>query len=163
MSDDAKKAAAAADRDAFLKTFESLRSELVDAERADGQVQIAIQWIDKMVEYNVPHGKLNRGLAVIDGVRALKGGAACVDDALMHQASVVGWCIEWLQVRDETREVELLRPVLRQRDRDATADAPIPSPPLLLRRPRSSCGTTSWTRASPAAGSRAGTRATAST
>ncbi|EEH53207.1 uncharacterized protein MICPUCDRAFT_44821 [Micromonas pusilla CCMP1545] len=97
MSDDAKKAAAAADRDAFLKTFESLRSELVDAERADGQVQIAIQWIDKMVEYNVPHGKLNRGLAVIDGVRALKGGAACVDDALMHQASVVGWCIEWLQ------------------------------------------------------------------
>jgi hypothetical protein len=163
MSDDAKKAAAAADRDAFLKTFESLRSELVDAERADGQVQIAIQWIDKMVEYNVPHGKLNRGLAVIDGVRALKGGAACVDDALMHQASVVGWCIEWLQVRDETREVELLRPVLRQRDRDAAADAPIPSPPLLLRRPRSSCGTTSWTRASPAAGSRAGTRATAST
>jgi hypothetical protein len=163
MSDDAKKAAAAADRDAFLKTFESLRSELVDAERADGQVQIAIQWIDKMVEYNVPHGKLNRGLAVIDGVRALKGGAACVDDALMHQASVVGWCIEWLQVRDETREVELLRPVLRQRDRDAAADAPIPAPPLLLRRPRSSCGTTSWTRASPAAGSRAGTRATAST
>ena len=109
MSDDAKKAAAAADRDAFLKTFESLRSELVDAERADGQVQIAIQWIDKMVEYNVPHGKLNRGLAVIDGVRALKGGAACVDDALMHQASVVGWCIEWLQVRDETREVRKKR------------------------------------------------------
>ena len=136
MSDDAKKAAAAADRDAFLKTFESLRSELVDAERADGQVQIAIQWIDKMVEYNVPHGKLNRGLAVIDGVRALKGGAACVDDALMHQASVVGWCIEWLQVRDETREVLKKRRSPRRRGRMGTSVQNAP-PSSVLRPPSS--------------------------
>lgn len=40
----------------FLKVFEQLRGELVKAEKDDKQVKIAIDWIDKMVEYNVPHG-----------------------------------------------------------------------------------------------------------
>ena len=73
----------------------------MDAEKADGQVKIATDWIDKMVEYNVPHGKLNRGLAVVDGMRALAGpnrdGKGEVDPSLMFKAQVVGWCIEWLQ------------------------------------------------------------------
>ena len=77
--------------------FQQLRKELVDDEKADGQVKIATDWIDKMVEYNVPHGKLNRGLAVVDGMRALAKDGAEIDAKLMFQAQVVGWCIEWLQ------------------------------------------------------------------
>ena len=67
----------------------------MQAEKDDAQVKIAVDWIDKMVEYNVPHGKLNRGLAVVDGMRALN--PAGVTDDQMHRAMVVGWCIEWLQ------------------------------------------------------------------
>ena len=75
--------------------FEQLRAELVQAEKDDNQVKIAVDWIDRMVEYNVPHGKLNRGLAVVDGMRALMPQG--VPDDLMFKAQVVGWCIEWLQ------------------------------------------------------------------
>ena len=53
MSDDAKKAAAAADRDAFLKTFESLRSELVDAERARF-LRAAEEEGQKLVAFDIP-------------------------------------------------------------------------------------------------------------
>ncbi len=67
----------------------------MQAEKDDAQVAIAVDWIDKMVEYNVPHGKLNRGLAVVDGMRALNPDG--VSDDQMHRAMVVGWCIEWLQ------------------------------------------------------------------
>ena len=67
----------------------------MQAEKDDAQVKIAVDWIDKMVEYNVPHGKLNRGLAVVDGMRALNPDG--VTDDQMHRAMVVGWCIEWLQ------------------------------------------------------------------
>ena len=75
-----------------------------------------------MIEYNVPLGKLNRGLAVLDGtpstrsvarvsyysgcrrhsrrdvragVRALRNGAVAEDEAFL--AMSIGWCIEWLQ------------------------------------------------------------------
>ena len=67
----------------------------MQAEKDDAQVKIAVDWIDKMVEYNVPHGKLNRGLAVVDGMRALNPNG--VTDDQMHRAMVVGWCIEVLQ------------------------------------------------------------------
>ena len=55
---------------AFLEVFDKLRAELVQAEKDDDQVKIAVDWIDRMIEYNCPHGKLNRGLAVVDGMRA---------------------------------------------------------------------------------------------
>ena len=81
---------------AFLEVFDKLRAELVQAEKDDDQVKIAVDWIDRMIEYNCPHGKLNRGLAVVDGMRALAGENPVPDD-LMFKAQVVGWCIEWLQ------------------------------------------------------------------
>lgn len=85
------------DKKAFLEVFAQLTAELLADEKADGQVQIALDWIGKMMEYNVPHGKLNRGLAVVDGMRALVGEGKQVDKSLMFKAQVVGWCIEWLQ------------------------------------------------------------------
>jgi farnesyl diphosphate synthase len=81
----------------FLEVFTRLTAELVADEKEDGQVQIALDWISKMMEYNVPHGKLNRGLAVVDGMRALAGSDGKVEDTKMFKAQVVGWCIEWLQ------------------------------------------------------------------
>jgi hypothetical protein len=54
----------------------------------------------QMLDYNVPLGKLNRGMAVVDVARALaqsKGGDLSDDQAF--QAAALGWCIEFLQVR----------------------------------------------------------------
>jgi hypothetical protein len=31
------------------------------------QTENAVSWVEEMTNYNVPHGKLNRGLAVLDG------------------------------------------------------------------------------------------------
>ncbi|XP_047938372.1 farnesyl pyrophosphate synthase-like isoform X2 [Salvia hispanica] len=50
----------------------------------------------KMLDYNVPGGKLNRGLSVIDSYKLLKEGKDLTDDEVFL-ASALGWCIEWLQ------------------------------------------------------------------
>ena len=79
------------DRAAFLGVFRELADGLVQDEVDDDQVTIAVAWIKRMIEYNVPHGKLNRGLAVVDGVRALKAakGEEVREDE-MKRAMVVG-------------------------------------------------------------------------
>jgi farnesyl diphosphate synthase len=54
-----------------------------------------------MMDYNVPLGKLNRGMAVLDVVESLagsKGGAALTAEHVFR-AAALGWCIEFLQVR----------------------------------------------------------------
>ncbi|KAK1583463.1 hypothetical protein Q3G72_024019 [Acer saccharum] len=49
-----------------------------------------------MVDYNVPGGKLNRGISVIDSYKLLFGGKELSDEEFFL-ASALGWCIEWLQ------------------------------------------------------------------
>ena len=44
------------------------------------------------LEYNVPGGKLNRGLSVVDSVAILKGRALSEDE--YFKAALLGWCIE---------------------------------------------------------------------
>jgi farnesyl diphosphate synthase len=51
-----------------------------------------------MLDYNVPLGKLNRGLGVVDVVVAMNGGAALTADQ-RFKASVLGWCIEFVSCR----------------------------------------------------------------
>lgn len=48
------------------------------------------------LDYNVPGGKLNRGMAVADSLSATRHPEAPSEDELF-QADVLGWCIEWLQ------------------------------------------------------------------
>ncbi|KAJ4747551.1 Farnesyl pyrophosphate synthase [Rhynchospora pubera] len=48
-----------------------------------------------ILDYNVPRGKLNRGLAVIETYKALKGDELSEEEFFL--ASVLGWCLEWLQ------------------------------------------------------------------
>ncbi|KAK9268144.1 hypothetical protein L1049_010584 [Liquidambar formosana] len=54
------------------------------------------QWVERMLDYNVPGGKLNRGLSVIDSYQILKEGKELTEDEIFL-ASTLGWCIEWLQ------------------------------------------------------------------
>ena len=51
-----------------------------------------------MLDYNVPGGKLNRGMAVADALAALRGtSVADLPAGDRFKADVAGWCIEWLQ------------------------------------------------------------------
>jgi farnesyl diphosphate synthase len=90
------------------------------------QTKDAVAWLSEMLDYNVPLGKLNRGLAVLDGTlhRALHAvcftlvlpllevqhaltpptplGVRALRNGTVSQqeaflAMAVGWCIEWLQ------------------------------------------------------------------
>ncbi|PWA25058.1 fanesyl diphosphate synthase 3 [Artemisia annua] len=46
-----------------------------------------------MLDYNVPGGKLNRGLSVVDSYKLLKEEELTEDEVFL--ACTLGWCIEW--------------------------------------------------------------------
>ncbi|KAJ7686678.1 farnesyl-diphosphate synthase [Mycena rosella] len=68
-------AAAAADskRARFLEAFKDVRTELIGAFAAQGVPEDAQTWYARTIDYNVPGGKLNRGISVIDSVEIMKG------------------------------------------------------------------------------------------
>nr|AFW98439.1 farnesyl diphosphate synthase [Leibnitzia anandria] len=78
----------------FLEVYEALKSELLHdpAFEFDDDSR---QWVEKMLDYNVPGGKLNRGLSVVDSYKLLKGGNVTEEELFL--ACALGWCIEWFQ------------------------------------------------------------------
>jgi hypothetical protein len=46
------------------------------------------------MDYNVPGGKLNRGLSVVDSVAILKGHE--LTESEYFKAAVLGWSVEWV-------------------------------------------------------------------
>lgn len=48
--------------------------------------------------YNVPGGKLNRGLSVVDTLEILKGSS--LTDEEYFNAALLGWCIELVSVSE---------------------------------------------------------------
>jgi len=49
-----------------------------------------------MIDYNVPHGKLNRGMAVLDAFKASAGDGELAEEQI-HKARILGWCIEFVR------------------------------------------------------------------
>lgn len=83
------------DKQEFLAVFDSLKAELVSDPLIEGQPEFSKAWMQRMLEFNVPGGKLNRGMAVLDVLKAIKGTEVTKDAAF--RANALGWCIEWLQ------------------------------------------------------------------
>ncbi|KAK2460024.1 hypothetical protein APHAL10511_007947 [Amanita phalloides] len=79
----------------FHAVFPIIRDQLVDHVKKQGLPDSALEWYRKNLDYNVPWGKLNRGMAVVDTVEILKGRSLTDDEYLM--AAVLGWCVELLQ------------------------------------------------------------------
>ncbi|XP_030512885.1 farnesyl pyrophosphate synthase 1 [Rhodamnia argentea] len=79
----------------FLQVYAVLKSELLE-DPAFEFADDSLQWVDRMLDYNVPGGKLNRGLSVIDSYKLLKEGKELTEEEIFL-ASALGWCIEWLQ------------------------------------------------------------------
>ncbi|QDZ19709.1 farnesyl diphosphate synthase [Chloropicon primus] len=81
-------------KEAFLAVFENLAKDVLDDEFVKRQPEYAQKWISFMQSYNVPKGKLNRGMAVLDGLLTIKPD---LTEAEVEEANILGWCIEWLQ------------------------------------------------------------------
>nr|AKJ26301.1 farnesyl pyrophosphate synthase [Paeonia lactiflora] len=82
-------------RSKFLNVYSVLKSELLD-DPAFEFTNESRQWVERMLDYNVPGGKLNRGLSVIDSYQILKDGKELTEEEIFL-TSALGWCIEWLQ------------------------------------------------------------------
>ncbi|XP_010245026.1 PREDICTED: farnesyl pyrophosphate synthase 1-like [Nelumbo nucifera] len=79
----------------FRRVYSTLKSELLQDPAFDF-TDDSRQWVDRMLEYNVPGGKLNRGLSVIDSYKLLQEGRELPEDEIFL-ACALGWCIEWFQ------------------------------------------------------------------
>lgn len=84
------------DKEAFLSVYPMLREEILEHLKAENELSTeAAQWMEKMLDYNVPGGKLNRGTTVIDVCRTLK--KRDLTPIELARAAVLGWSIEFLQ------------------------------------------------------------------
>ncbi|KAI0920000.1 hypothetical protein AcV5_001929 [Taiwanofungus camphoratus] len=82
-------------RQKFEDVFPVIRDELLAYTTAQGMPKDAIEWYRRNLDYNVPGGKLNRGLSVVDTVEILKG--RTLEDDEYFKAAILGWCVEFLQ------------------------------------------------------------------
>ncbi|KAI9066932.1 farnesyl-diphosphate synthase [Trametes sanguinea] len=82
-------------RQKFESVYPILRDELLAYLKHENMPQDAIDWFRRNLDYNVPGGKLNRGMSVVDSVEILKGRALSEDE--YFKAALLGWCIELLQ------------------------------------------------------------------
>jgi cytochrome b561 len=87
---------------------------LIDLREEYDGIPEQIDWIARMLEYNVKGGKMNRGIGVIDVQRAFAAEAGRdLSDIEYCRASVLGWCIEWLQscflVADDVMDESITR------------------------------------------------------
>lgn len=80
----------------FLATFQVLASDMVTALQAEGAAAEAVAWFSESMQYNVPGGKMNRGLSVGHALRRLRGDRSLTSRETFD-AFVLGWCVEWLQ------------------------------------------------------------------
>ncbi|KAG5650736.1 hypothetical protein H0H81_011220 [Sphagnurus paluster] len=101
----------AARRARFDAVFHSIRDELIEHWRKEGLPNEALIWYQKNLEYNVPGGKLNRGMSVVDTTEILKGQPLTEEEYV--QAAILGWCVELLQayflVADDIMDASITR------------------------------------------------------
>jgi farnesyl diphosphate synthase len=107
----ATKEAKAAARARFEGVFDQIADELIAYVKGEGMPAEAVQWYKDSLYYNVPGGKLNRGLSVVDTLEILKGSALSDDE--YFRAALLGWCIELLQgfflVSDDLMDASVTR------------------------------------------------------
>jgi len=82
-------------RKRFEDVYNDIRDELVSHFESQGMPRESIEWYKRNLDYNVPGGKLNRGLSVVDSCRVLLQRELTEEEE--WKSSVLGWCIELLQ------------------------------------------------------------------
>jgi len=87
------------DKEKFLAMYPMLRDEMLTHMKGNEMPEEALAWCKEMMDYNVPGGKLNRGLTVVAVQRTLIQSKYHRDltDLEFARASVLGWALEFLQ------------------------------------------------------------------
>jgi farnesyl diphosphate synthase len=100
-----------AKREKFLGVFTKIRAEMDEAFRANNMPEEACEWFLRCFDYNVPGGKLNRGLSVVDTAEIILN-RPLTDDEYFRSA-ILGWGIELLQayflVSDDMMDASITR------------------------------------------------------
>ncbi|KAF9516967.1 hypothetical protein BS47DRAFT_587274 [Hydnum rufescens UP504] len=95
----------------FLAVFPVVVEELLDSLRAESMPEEIIEWYRRNLEYNVPGGKLNRGISVVDTVEILRG--KLLEGEEYRKAAILGWAVELLQayflVADDMMDASITR------------------------------------------------------
>ncbi|PPR04308.1 hypothetical protein CVT24_013381 [Panaeolus cyanescens] len=98
-------------RQKFEAVFDKIRDELIEHFKGEGMPAEAVEWYKENLNYNVPGGKLNRGMSVVDTVEILKGRALSEDE--YFKSALLGWCVELLQafflVSDDMMDASITR------------------------------------------------------
>lgn len=83
----------------FLKICDMLIDELMnDLTQNYSLPKRERDWLERMLQYNVKGGKMNRGLMVVQaGVAIMESQGKPRDNTSLCQLAVLGWAIEWLQ------------------------------------------------------------------
>ncbi|KAK7061259.1 fructose-bisphosphate aldolase [Favolaschia claudopus] len=98
-------------REKFQQAWARIREELLSHIAQEGMPADAVEWYGKNLDYNVPGGKLNRGISVTDTAEILKG--APLNDDEYFKAAVLGWGVELMQafflVADDIMDTSITR------------------------------------------------------
>ncbi|XP_041365410.1 farnesyl pyrophosphate synthase-like [Gigantopelta aegis] len=89
-----KKCRGMSELEKFEEIFPELVEDLTKPDVKNPEISQAIDWFKKVCEYNVPHGKKNRGVSVVTSYREFVPDAT---DENLKRARILGWCVEWLQ------------------------------------------------------------------
>ena len=81
----------------FLVVFDALTAEVLEEIERYNLPPRTLEYVKRMSEYNVPKGKLTRGLTVISALKEIKYGGKPLPPAEYQRAATLGWCVEWLQ------------------------------------------------------------------
>ncbi|KAF8524308.1 farnesyl-diphosphate synthase [Hysterangium stoloniferum] len=84
-----------AKKDRFLSVWPRIRAELVQFLKDNHMPPDATSWFERSLQYNVPGGKLNRGISVVDTVEIMRG--ARLGDDEYFEVALLGWGVELLQ------------------------------------------------------------------
>lgn len=81
--------------DPFVADVTSLAIVDMASGKEANEIKIALSWFREAIYYNLPHGKRNRGLAVVTTHKVLSEHFKQRPD--LERARMIGWCIEMLQ------------------------------------------------------------------
>ncbi|XP_049876740.1 uncharacterized protein LOC126374264 [Pectinophora gossypiella] len=76
----------------FMACFPDIIRDLTESGKHN-DVPHAAQWLAKLLQYNVPNGKKNRGLATVLAYKMLEKPENMTPENV-HLANIMGWCVE---------------------------------------------------------------------
>lgn len=79
----------------FMAVFPDIVRDLTDAGRHTDIPEIT-KWYSKVLQYNVPNGKKNRGLATIMAYKLLEDPQRLTPENI-RLAQIMGWCVEMVK------------------------------------------------------------------